>query len=107
MLGRVAEDRPGHAAVDHALVLDVEVGEYRHEDDAGEQEAGDERSSPRGSLRVKWLDLAVARGERLPMPACGLRTGLPDPGNLILIATFMSARKSRLMIDGAEEILVI
>ena len=62
-----------------------------------------------GSLRVKWLDLAreeeVAREEERPVPDCVLRTGFPEPGNLILIATFMKVRRSppALMIDGGRE----
>ncbi len=37
--GRGVEDRPCHAPVDHARVLHVEVGEHRHEEQAGQQES--------------------------------------------------------------------
>ena len=47
-----------------------------------------------GSLRVKWLDFAVAREEEAPReeerpaPVWVLRTGFFEPGSVILIATF-------------------
>src|SRR5215469_16481400 len=39
-LGCIAEDLPRHAAIDDALVLDVEEGEGRHEQDSGDEETG-------------------------------------------------------------------
>ena len=41
--GRVAEDAAGHAAIDQAVVFDIEIREGAQDDDAGDQEAGEEQ----------------------------------------------------------------
>ena len=65
-----------------------------------------------GSCRLKRLDFGVLlEDERVPLederalPSAFLRTGFPNPGILILIATFMKVRRNSptLMIDGSGE----
>ena len=94
-LGRVAEDRSGHAAVHDPLVLDVEVGEHRQKDDASDHESRGEQLHQRIAEREVVHLRGLARGGATPGLGARLGPQAELSGSLSLIATFVNTQRCR------------